>query len=768
MIDPGLLVEIAYHLRTLAEQRRGVTRAFERLESAIATSDEREAARKLALEHPGVRTLGWLLAADETDRATALSLLGKAQRTFVGSLTDRIGSRPGFARALAAVLPGSFAPASAVAWEQYRTFLREQPDLPIWGDPQGSGIRRIYVAPPFTEEAHTGRQERGRNLAVHVDPMPLVLDFVDAPDGAAQPVFVLGGPGVGKTSFAQMLAARLAERHDLYPVLVRLRLVEPERPLLAEIARVLKDQGHGEVGTSLDQVPRPVLVLDGFDELAQATKSRLTAFFFQVKDLLRNPGLPGTRIVLTGRDALFAPEDAAIPEGARLVTLTPFSDAQVAEWSRKWREVRGGAFDAARLLARGAQGVRERDSGATSGLGEIARQPLMLYMLARMSEEGLDLAATGATDRGQTQVFRRIIDWCCKRHEDLRPDDTWKAHDMRRFLRLAGYVAMVRGREVLHIEDLEAGIRQTGIEDPGSDRMRFLAEKTILSFAFRTPDQRAWEFTHKSFGEYLAAEHVAGTCTRLTLLDADGAFVLDDPSAAKAWIGTFGTALLPHGVEAFLVPILETALAALRERLVRIYARIVDEDDAEEVVRTARAWGQRPTFVRGFALASAFAIAGLPELDGSEHRFQPEATRTGNSWDACRAVEGVGPFSYLDAMRVYGRLHLGGLSAVGGFLPFVSFRGSDLKGRALSRAFLFSTDFTNADLRGTHLEQAYLSFAVLESADLRGARLEGASWSKDGVPNVRGCRLDGLPDDATDEQRLQRLRELCRSEPPNE
>jgi hypothetical protein len=99
-------------------------------------------------------------------------------------------------------------------------------------------------------------------------------DFLTSPEASTAPLMVLGQPGAGKSVLTKVLAARLPPRGFL-PVRVALR----EVPAEAEVQDQIEYAIRAATGLRMDwpEIARaagaavPVVLLDGFDELLQAT-----------------------------------------------------------------------------------------------------------------------------------------------------------------------------------------------------------------------------------------------------------------------------------------------------------------------------------------------------------------------------------------------------------------------------------------------------------------------------------------------------------------
>jgi hypothetical protein len=742
---PSGAVDAARQLRELFDARVAVRKALTAIEKA--DGDHRhQRAFDLAVHHGAIRAVGYVLDWPPAERGQWLDTLlsDGATRAFVDELLQR-ASKPAVRFALAGAMPGSFPNPDAAAWDALRARLRSQPDEPIWGDPEGTALRKLWVAP---------RCERVKPTKRPMEPLLAMHDRDDAPgeavddaleaitrrldEGAPRLVFVYGAAGLGKSSLCLMLADRLAARDDLWPVLVRLRDVDPQRQLLPEVERVL-GVAKGVFTQGLAAVPRLVLILDGFDELGDASRGGNAVFLSQVRDALREGTVHAT--VVTGRDTLRRERDALTPEEAEVFRLLPFDLRRVRAWCKAWREATGHTFDGARFW---------REDEREDSLRDIASHPLMLYMLARMEAAGKSLDEAG--DHGRFAVYRTIVDWCCLRHRELRPKDVWNERVMRRFLRAAGFASMAKGRDVLHLDDLRDAIVALGLE-VGDDSARFAAERAVLFFARRGPDEMTWEFTHRSFGEYLAAEWLAAQTLPFierasTALDPDERWRLDAGEATREWMGAFGIVQLPERVLRGVLWLLDeadpSAHEKLRERLGEVYRSLIEESEAEEAIRVARRWGTKPNRVRGVALANLFMVAG------AKVRFRPEEVYPGHFLEAAHAIRAV--VSGGDLRSVYLRVGLQGLAngyvrASGPGWHSLEFCGIDASGCNFSGASMATASFWLANLDRALFRDALLPSATFldctaRGADFRGAFLAFARWIGGSVSNTNFAGVD--------------------------
>lgn len=140
-------------------------------------------------------------------------------------------------------------------------------------------LKDSYLDPDFRVSAvGTGELSSSEDwwagVPVRRDLTEYLGDFLTSPQAPAAPLMVLGQPGAGKSVLTKVLAARLPPRGFL-PVRVALR----EVPAEAEVQDQIEYAIRAATGLRMDwpEVARaagaavPVVLLDGFDELLQAT-----------------------------------------------------------------------------------------------------------------------------------------------------------------------------------------------------------------------------------------------------------------------------------------------------------------------------------------------------------------------------------------------------------------------------------------------------------------------------------------------------------------
>jgi hypothetical protein len=353
-----------------------------------------------------------------------------------------------------------------------------------------------------------------------------------------RPLLLLGHPGAGKSLLTEVLAAQLPA--DAFAVVrVPLRSVNPDDDLAVQISKELQrilqrpnadlDELRQECGgceSCGDPASCPhrchlVVLLDGFDELVQATGVTQSAYLSKVEAFqkrARTLGTP-TSVIITSRTVVA--DHAEIAPGTPMIKLREFDRDRIDRWLTAWNSAHRGIAGFAPL------GVDEMT--ASDAISELTCQPLLLLMLAVYLAE-LNTNQLGA-DLTRSELYQRILDRFISRQitEKSAPDasDAEQQALQRRQRRRLQYAAIGmfnRGRQ--HITDLELNADLAALEPPTAAAPGFqpltAADRVLGEFMFvHNPradrEQRsAYEFLHATFGEFLVAELVVELLVQLT------------------------------------------------------------------------------------------------------------------------------------------------------------------------------------------------------------------------------------------------------------
>lgn len=388
-------------------------------------------------------------------------------------------------------------------------------------------LSSAYINPDFkwAHAVHADRldQERwwwGRDIRHNLQ--EFLIGHLTSIAATTRPLIVLGQPGSGKSVLTKVLAAQLPPS-DFLVVRVALRETPADADLQSQIEYAIRDLiGERVSWPELVRNARkalPVVILDGFDELLQATGVGETDYLRQVAHFQEREADLGrpVAVIVTSRTAVA--DRARIPaSGAVAIKLEPFSQAQVGKWLDVWAEVNHRPLARHELLPLPADKAMAHP--------ELATQPLLLLMLALYDANANELQnSDGVLDK--TNLYDRILVSFAEREvrksqPELREEQIGVAVEAELLrLSVAAFAMFNRGRQWATEAELNAdltallggGLPSTvkGFKQPltpaqiTAGRFFFIHEAR----AVRDDTGMAIEFLHSTFGEFLVARLVS-------------------------------------------------------------------------------------------------------------------------------------------------------------------------------------------------------------------------------------------------------------------
>ncbi|GAB3972785.1 hypothetical protein GCM10029978_050690 [Actinoallomurus acanthiterrae] len=376
------------------------------------------------------------------------------------------------------------------------------------------------------QTARPDREDWWDDRPVRVDLYEYLAGHLTSPDAVQRPLLLLGQPGSGKSVLTKILAARLPAT-DFLVVRVVLREVPADTDVQTQIEHAVR-AATGERLTWPDLARSadgalPVILLDGFDELLQATgvsQSDYLEKLVRFQEREAGQGRP-VAVLVTSRTAVA--DRVRVPaEGAVAVRLEPFDGEQVGRWLEVWNDANAAYF--------AERGLRPLPAAALTHR-ELAEQPLLLMMLALYDADGNALQReSGRLDRAE--LYERLLTRFAER-EVAKSGASLDERQQRRaveeeLLRLSvtAFAMFNRGRQWATEDELNADLKAL-LGDDGEATGRYApltpAQTTVGRFFFVHQAQAlrdqvrltTCEFLHATFGEYLIARLIVDELARL-------------------------------------------------------------------------------------------------------------------------------------------------------------------------------------------------------------------------------------------------------------
>jgi hypothetical protein len=357
-------------------------------------------------------------------------------------------------------------------------------------------------------------------------------DFLTSPEAAAAPLVVLGQPGAGKSVLTKVLAARLPPRGFL-PVRVVLR----EVPAEAEVQDQIEYAVRAATGLRIDwpDVVRavgaavPVVLLDGFDELLQATGVSQSDYLLKLARFQQREADQGRPLIVLVTSRTAVSDRVRYPDGTVALRLEPFRNDQIASWLRTWNACNEQLITARDLKPLTAEVLSRHRA--------LASEPLLLLMLAMYDadanalQRGSGTAEDGGID--ETRLYEELLTSFAAREVAKSRDSASVSElpalveqELQRLSLIAFSIINRRRQWVTEAEldvDLAALLGRPAAQHAGFRTPLTQAEIAIGRFFFVQRAQavlegsrmQTFEFLHATFGEYLAARLTVQLATDL-------------------------------------------------------------------------------------------------------------------------------------------------------------------------------------------------------------------------------------------------------------
>lgn len=280
-------------------------------------------------------------------------------------------------------------------------------------------------------------------------------------------MFVQGGPGRGKSVFCRMFAdwVRRHEHPRWTPISIRLRDVSVlSKDFEETLAKAVdRDFAKTDSGWLTDRNVNFLFILDGFDELLMEgrTSGGLDNFLDQVgrfqEQCARNTE-KHHRVLITGRTLALQSIESRMPSNLTRIEILPMDDELQLQWFDRWGDLIGR--DESHLMA------ILQDERLPDRVRELAREPLLLYLLAAMHRDGelrLELFEGAEGAQAKVLIYERTLEWVLtkQRPEWLNNNVTEiEISGLRRILQEAGLCVVQSGMEFASIRAIENRLSQ--------------------------------------------------------------------------------------------------------------------------------------------------------------------------------------------------------------------------------------------------------------------------------------------------------------------
>jgi uncharacterized protein YjbI with pentapeptide repeats len=680
-----------------------------------------------------------------------------------------------------------------MGWRRYTAWLEKQLDEPIFAET--FGIRPLYVplCAYYIEKKDDDREGSSQTREIrHARDLESAMDAWLLDPKAACIRLISGGPGSGKSTFTKWWAARVATQGDFKVWHIALHHLNFTGDLEGKLKDLATKNSYFK-GNPLEE-SKILIIFDGLDELALSGKVGLAAAenFVEQLNTLVNASQQDLKVLVSGRDAIVQSQINKFSKPDQIWHLLPYylsedkakeyqahpqnllATDRRHEWWQKYGDLKG------KKCAGLPKSLR------IESLDEITSQPILNYLVA-ISDYFLHNKIDESTTRNQ--IYQSLLEKVYERGWADRNKATGdRGHPITKSMSFADFQLVLEevglcawhgdGRKVSEAEIIahceNSGKKIKGLlsyfsENINSTQARITKLLTAFYFQARGEDlasgDKTFEFTHKSFGEFLVAKRLVRAIEEINEEYRDERRGWNEKQSLKHWAEICKSGNLDYDIMRFfrqevrlryqdrpeLIGQWQETCCKLIEYLLReglpmeefgglSFYQMNNRAIQAEIMLLASLnacaicteqlstieWGDRKTFG-----------TWLARMQGQQDYVELSIVSVCLNWlnlDGAR----------LDGARLDGAI-LDGSSLSWVRLDGANLEGSSLDGARLNRARLDGANLDGASFDGANLEEASLDGAHLNRASLDGANLNGANLNRanlDGASLV-GTSLDG-------------------------
>ena len=705
----------------------------------------------------------WLLM-ENVDSSKAETISGRFPGFFVYALHNEWIKNSDRYKVLLNKSPFSDAAIAQDEWDRYKAYLEKQVQESVFDE--AFSLSQIFI--PLCAYCHVDAQEsdshdfidgQSKNKERYViDLNSCLCQWLQKGDKTDAIRIISGGPGSGKSSFAKMFATFIADTHDvLFMPLHQLDLRGDVKEVVGNFLVNNRFFSKNPIGGSENLL----IIFDGLDEIMQQGKAGLDAardFVAQVQQLLRdhNNNLLQVRVIITGRDLPVQAVEASFKKQGQILHVLPYCvDKDEARYSDPKKLLEDDKKDIwwqnyGKLIGKSYTGLPNELKRET--LNDITSQPLLNYLLALSYDRG---KIKFSEDTNLNELYADLVDAVYERswQPPYRILDGIEKNDYERVLEEIAALAWQGAGRTTTVNAIEERCKKSNLSHIFTKFQNGAQEgvaNLLTAFYFRDAGvpgaDRTFEFTHKSFGEYLAARKIVSHLKKTKKAIEQ---YKDDQTgwscerALEEWIYVCSTVAIDEYIFSFLcdevrrngkkeVTSWQKMLCELISYMLKHGMPFEKAPSKSFLEMAVQSRNSEEALLAVLSACSRFTYE-LSEIDW------PEETSAGE-WlsKLCgqRTNRGVFIYSCLNHLDLWeqilymkdlydANLECSDLSY--SIMANTILRFANLCGANLAGAILYKANLENADFEGANLEDADFEGANLEDANFKGANLKGAN-----------------------------------------
>ncbi|BAY20947.1 pentapeptide repeat-containing protein [Calothrix sp. NIES-2100] len=667
------------------------------------------------------------------------------------------------------------------AWQRYSTWLQKQINERMFSE--AFSLEQVYVPlrayyeskieseddDDFASGGRQNYQQDKKNKRIVVDLQAELQTWLDQADKNDAIRVISGGPGSGKSSFSKFFAAQQAKLGKISILFIPLHLFDPEDDLVIGIGKFINDLRDIPLPPNPlnkeNKVEKLLIIFDGLDELAMQGKIAEEVAQKFVSEVQRqvnafNHVQTRLQVLISGRELVIQRNQSDFRKPKQILHVLPY-------FVDKEERRQNNYIDAQKLLEQDQRQIWWDKYGKASGHGydslpaeldkgylrEITSQPLLNYLVALSFVRG---AVKFSEDSNLNEIYADLLTAVYQRSWG-NDNPVIKGVAEKDFVRILESIAVaawhggdVRVTTVSEIEkNCDGNLLERILNIFKQDKKASLT-RLLTAFYFRQRGlkgrEETFEFTHKSFGEYLTAKRIV---RELALIHKKLKANQEDPDdgwnkqeSLKRWAELCGLTAMDDYIFNFIIDEIrlrqdkyQVDVGEWQQTMCDLISYMLKNGmpmeklqlpNFQEANRQARNAEEALLAVLN---ACARATKNVSQIKWpSPEAFGNWVSRLrGQRVDSNSKIFCLNCFSFLDLQNSI--LRYQDLYTVNLFeanLFEANLEGANLFEANLFEANLFEASLVRANLEGANLEGAILERASLVRANLEGANLEGA------------------------------------------
>lgn len=713
----------------------------------------------------------WLLAYGlrEIDAHYTTEKLGI---NYIFCLLDEWNSKAEYYDKLYKNFSSPFARAAQIErdWEKSNATLEKQILSPIFG--KNFGIAHIYV-PLAGFIAKEEKLPKGNTAQIQQDEYKINAHVFDVEDYCIKWVrsatsdksilVVSGGPGSGKSSFSKIFSAKVAREKIANVIYIPLQHFSISDHLLRSIENYLSLTGsHSITEKEISQYKGNKKILIIFDGLDEITKSGEVAeivaksFFSELRTALSSLNINGCRVIsiVTGRTPIVqASRDALRARPEMEVRLLKFFNGQNQELKRgDYDEI----FDIDDLAQRDlrplwwkkyqklnpSESVDMPEVFTHKDVSDLTAEPLLIFLFALSAFHKKEISQKHIN---RNSVYAELFKGVQERsyESSKRSQNVLSSTEFEEVMQAIATAAWYGDGRTATLDEVKSCCSERTLASLDKAVRGLGMYQLIAAFYFQQAEKsnkykQSFEFTHKSFGEYLTAKRIFREIKEVSdqLKQKNRFFTVE--RAVESWtVLTYKhplTAELLRFIEDELSMHPKAVIAAIQEALAEmlqyslwngpkglpislpnIHRLEIFSSHSEETLLAILACCARTT--------ENIIDLNWPTTSSAKHTIQRfQSIQAGELFSICNAS-----LSYMNLdYQIFCTTDLSGSNFSGS-----SMIGADLELSDLRLAMFRNTNLTEARLTGATLDDADFTSAILTNADFSNTRTIEASYNFD-------------------------------------